>query len=39
MREFIEEAVLEVVNVLKRLDEVYALYVDSDVDFDKLVVE
>lgn len=37
--EFIEEVVLEVVNVLKCLDEVYVLYVDLDVDFDKLVVE
>lgn len=39
MRESIEEAVSEVVNALKRLDEVYALYADPDADFDKLTAE
>lgn len=39
MRESIEEAVSEVVNALKRLDEVYALYADPDADFDKLAAE
>lgn len=39
VRESIEEAVSEVVNALKRLDEVYALYADPDADFDKLVAE
>lgn len=32
VRESIEEAVSEVVNALKRLDEVYALYADPDAD-------
>src|SRR5699024_3219782 len=36
VRESIEEAVSEVVNALKRLEEVYALYADPDADFDKL---
>ncbi len=35
VRASIEEAVSEVVNALKRLDEVYALYADPDADFDK----
>lgn len=39
VRESIEEAVSEVVNALKRLDEVYALYADPDADFDKLAAE
>lgn len=39
VRESIEEAVSEVVNALKRLDEVYALYADPDADFDKLTAE
>ena len=39
VREAIEEAVAEVSNALKRLDEVYALYADPDADFDKLAAE
>lgn len=39
VRESIEEAVSEVVNALKRTDEVYALYADPDADFDKLAAE
>ena len=39
VRESIEEAVSEVVNALKRPDEVYALYADPDADFDKLAAE
>lgn len=39
VRESVEEAVGEVVNALKRLDEVYALYADPDADFDKLAKE
>ncbi|MBJ3813531.1 energy-dependent translational throttle protein EttA [Shimwellia pseudoproteus] len=39
VRESIEEAVAEVVDALKRLDEVYALYADPDADFDKLAAE
>ncbi|OON40025.1 energy-dependent translational throttle protein EttA [Izhakiella australiensis] len=39
VRESVEEAVAEVVNALKRLDEVYALYADPDADFDKLAAE
>lgn len=37
--EFVEEVVVEVVNVLKGLDEVYVKYVELDVDFDKFVVQ
>ncbi|OZN24966.1 energy-dependent translational throttle protein EttA [Actinobacillus seminis] len=39
VREAIEEAVAEVSNALKRLDEVYTLYADPDADFDKLAAE
>ena len=39
VREAIEEAVGEVKRALTRLDEVYALYADSDADFDKLAAE
>ncbi|QPB42360.1 energy-dependent translational throttle protein EttA [Rodentibacter haemolyticus] len=39
VREAVEEAVAEVKNALTRLDEVYALYADPDVDFDKLAAE
>ncbi|SES95901.1 energy-dependent translational throttle protein EttA [Thorsellia anophelis] len=39
VRESVEEAVAEVVNAIKRLDEVYALYADPDADFDKLAKE
>jgi ATPase subunit of ABC transporter with duplicated ATPase domains len=36
VRESVEEAVSEVVNALKGLDEVYAKYAEPDADFDKL---
>ncbi|XPE66851.1 ATP-binding cassette domain-containing protein [Shigella flexneri] len=39
VRESVEEAVAEVVNALKRLDEVYAKYAEPDADFDKLAAE
>ena len=39
VREAIEEAVGEVKRALTRLDEVYALYADTDADFDKLAAE
>ncbi|MFC0178816.1 energy-dependent translational throttle protein EttA [Thorsellia kenyensis] len=39
VRESVEEALSEVVNAIKRLDEVYALYADPDADFDKLAKE
>ncbi|BBE57531.1 Energy-dependent translational throttle protein EttA [Klebsiella pneumoniae] len=35
VRESVEEAVAEVVNALKGLDEVYAKYAEPDADFDK----
>ncbi|TNH06485.1 energy-dependent translational throttle protein EttA [Testudinibacter sp. TR-2022] len=39
VRDAIEEAVSEVSNALKRLDEVYALYADPEADFDQLAAE
>ncbi|AUI66122.1 MULTISPECIES: energy-dependent translational throttle protein EttA [Glaesserella] len=39
VREAIEEAVAEVSQALKRLDEVYAAYADENADFDKLAAE
>ncbi|PIJ50269.1 MULTISPECIES: energy-dependent translational throttle protein EttA [unclassified Erwinia] len=39
VRESVEEAVADVVNALKRLDEVYALYAEPEADFDKLAAE
>ncbi len=39
VRESIEEAVAEVVNALKGLDEVYAKYAEPDADFDKLAAQ
>lgn len=39
VRESVEEAVAEVSQALKRLDEVYTLYADPDADFDKLAME
>lgn len=39
VRESVEEALSEVINAIKRLDEVYALYADPDADFDKLAKE
>ncbi|XDK20359.1 energy-dependent translational throttle protein EttA [Kosakonia cowanii] len=39
VRESVEEALSEVVNALKRLDEVYALYAEPEADFDKLAAE
>ena len=35
----VEEAVAEVVNALKGLDEVYAKYAEPDADFDKLAAQ
>ena len=39
VRESVEEAVAEVVNALKGLDEVYAKYAEPDADFDKLAAQ
>ena len=39
VRESVEEAVSEVVNALKGLDEVYAKYAEPDADFDKLAAQ
>lgn len=39
VRESVEEALAEVVDALKRLDQVYALYAEEDADFDKLAAE
>lgn len=39
MRESVEEAVAEVVNALKGLDEVYAKYAEPDADFEKLAAQ
>lgn len=39
VREVVEEAVSDVTDALKRLDEVYAAYADPDADFDKLAKE
>jgi sulfate-transporting ATPase len=39
VREVVEEAVSEVKNAAKRLDEVYALYAEPDADFDALAKE
>lgn len=39
VREAIEVAVIDVINALQRLEEVYALYADPDADFDKLAAE
>ncbi len=39
VREVVEEAVSEVKNATKRLDEVYALYAEPDADFDALAKE
>ncbi|RQW63076.1 energy-dependent translational throttle protein EttA [Vibrio viridaestus] len=39
VREVVEEAVSDVTNALKRLDEVYAAYAEPDADFDQLAKE
>ena len=39
VREVVEEAVSEVKNAIKRLDEVYAAYAEPDADFDALAKE
>ena len=39
VRESVEEAVSDVVNALKGLDEVYAKYAEPDADFDKLAAQ
>ncbi|MCE0493219.1 energy-dependent translational throttle protein EttA [Vibrio salinus] len=39
VREIVEEAVSDVTNALKRLDEVYAAYAEPDADFDLLAKE
>ncbi len=39
VREVVEEAVSDVTDALKRLDEVYAAYAEPDADFDKLAKE
>ncbi|WDE13153.1 energy-dependent translational throttle protein EttA [Thalassomonas haliotis] len=39
VREVVEEAVSEVKNAIKRLDEVYAAYAEADADFDALAKE
>ena len=39
VREIVEEAVSEVKNAIKRLDEVYAAYAEPDADFDALAKE
>ncbi len=39
VREIVEEAVADVANALKRLDEVYAAYAEPDADFDALAKE
>ena len=39
VRESVEEAVSEVVNALKGLDEVYAKYAEPDADFEKLAAQ
>lgn len=39
VRESVEEAVQEISDALRRLDEIYALYADPNADFDKLAAE
>ncbi|MDF1782412.1 MAG: energy-dependent translational throttle protein EttA [Alcanivoracaceae bacterium] len=39
VREIVEEALSEILNAQKRLEEVYAAYAEEDADFDKLATE